>query len=485
VSDELPAGWASLRLGEISIDIQYGYTAASTQDPQGPRLLRITDIQDGKVNWARVPSCVITDRELVKYRLASVYPVFARTGATTGKSFLIRECPPDSVFASYLIRVRPNNEIVGLQLLAHFFQTPAYWDHITASISGIAQPNCNATKLAELIVPLPPLPEQKRIADKLDALLARVDACRERLDRVPKILKRFRQSVLAAATSGELTREWREARETQFPATELLERIAAERVRRGLQSAERAINIEGIEEPNLVLPESWTWCRIGQIADVRLGGTPSRIEGTYWNGDIPWVSSGEVANARITHTAENLSWLGLESSNAKLYPRGTVLIAMIGEGKTRGQSALLEIDATTNQNVAGLVFETDLVEPEYVWYWALGEYDRTRSVGRGGNQPALNGAKVRALPMPLAPPAEQRAIVDRVKVLFDLADEMELRLTAASAIARVLTPSILAKAFRGELVPQDPNDEPASELLARIRSQVAVSGGAKPKRGKA
>ena len=302
----------------------------------------------------------------------------------------------------------------------------------------------------------------------------RVDACRERLNRVPALLKRFRQSVLAAATSGVLTADWREEHPRAEPGEALLKQIANERQRQGLPSAFREIKPEGIEIPDDELLVGWAWCRVGQLADVKLGGTPSRAEPAYWRGEVPWVSSGEVANCRIAATGEAITALGLRESNAKLYPVGTVLIAMIGEGKTRGQSAILDVDAATNQNVAGLVFDGGAVDSEYVWLWALGEYERTRSVGRGGNQPALNGAKVRALPVPLPPADEQREIVSRVRRLFAFADRLEASYAAARTHTERITPALLAKAFRGELVPQDPNDEPAGVLLERIRTNRAV-----------
>jgi len=145
------------------------------------------------------------------------------------------------------------------------------------------------------------------------------------------------------------------------------------------------------------LPKSWLWCRVGDIAEVCLGGTPSRKEPSYWGGEIYWVSSGEVANCRITNTKEKFSEEGLLNSNAKVYPKGTVLIAIIGQGKTRGQSALLDIDASTNQNVVGLILDNQNISSDYVWKWALSVYESTRSGGRGGAQPALNCQKIREL----------------------------------------------------------------------------------------
>ncbi|MEW6521363.1 MAG: restriction endonuclease subunit S [Thermodesulfobacteriota bacterium] len=359
----------------------------------------------------------------------------------------------------------------------YFFSSPEFRELICQDVTGVggsltrAQPK----RVATFRLPIPPLNEQQRIADKLDAVLAKVDACREHLDRVPAILKRFRQAVLAAATSGRLTEEWRRVGNSSAGAFEILEQISSERTLRSLPSSRREVRDEGIEMPTSELPEKWAWCRIGNIADVQLGGTPSRKEPEYWSGNIPWVSSGEVSNCRIVDTAEKITRIGLENSNAKIYPKGTVLIAMIGEGKTRGQSAILDVAATTNQNSAGLVFDVPLVEPEYIWFWALGEYEKNRDVGRGGNQPALNGAKVRALPLPLPPCEEQQEIVRRVEALFAFADRLETRYAAARAQVERLTPALLAKAFRGKLVEQDPNDEPASKLLERIQAARAAA----------
>jgi type I restriction enzyme S subunit len=154
---------------------------------------------------------------------------------------------------------------------------------------------------------------------------------------------------------------------------------------------------------------------------------------------------------------------------------------MIGEGKTRGQSAILDIDACTNQNVAGLVFDTDDIFPDYIWCWALSEYERNRAVGRGGAQPALNAAKVRGLLLPLPPLQEQVEIVHRINGLFAFSGKVEQKVQAAYRRTEKLAQSILAKAFRGELVPieaelarrEGRDYEPASVLLERIRAEKA------------
>ena len=166
--------WHELPLGDVADSIQYGLNAAADPSASGPRLLRITDIQDDHVEWGAVPRCRETHDEATALRPGDI--VFARTGATTGKSFLVRNCPRDAVFASYLIRVRLG-AAAEPRFVAHFFRTPPYWAQIILSARGVAQPGVNATVLGRLKLPLPPLPplaEQRRIADLLD----RADAMR-------------------------------------------------------------------------------------------------------------------------------------------------------------------------------------------------------------------------------------------------------------------------------------------------------------------
>lgn len=159
-------GWETKEIAAVSA-ISYGYTESASTAPIGPRFLRITDIQDDRVDWGSVPYCKIESADLLKYRLASGDIVFARTGATTGKSFLVEE-PPESVFASYLIRLRLLDKRLLPKFMLLFFQTAGYWQSIKNGSSGSAQGGFNATKLGALTIPVPPLPEQRRIVELLD-----------------------------------------------------------------------------------------------------------------------------------------------------------------------------------------------------------------------------------------------------------------------------------------------------------------------------
>ena len=184
------SGWKTKSLGDFAESVDYGVTASATEQPIGPKFLRITDIQDGVVNWENVPWCECDTRAASDARLKAGDIVFARTGATTGKSFLIRDCPTDSVFASYLIRVRVGNAAEP-RFVSHFFQTENYWAQVAKGARGVAQPGVNATALTALQVPLPPLAEQRRIAEVLDraeALRAKRRAALAQLDSLTQSL---------------------------------------------------------------------------------------------------------------------------------------------------------------------------------------------------------------------------------------------------------------------------------------------------------
>jgi type I restriction enzyme, S subunit len=196
-------GWVDRRLGDLS-KINYGYTESACGEPVGPKFLRITDIQDNRVDWDTVPYCPIAATDLPKYKLAEGDIVFARTGATTGKSYLITE-PPEAVFASYLIRVQlPAKELLP-PFLFLFFQTKSYWDSINSGSSGSAQGGFNATKLGELIIPYPKqLKEQQGIIAKLAGLTTETERLVSIYNQKLAALEALKKSLLHQVFRGEL-----------------------------------------------------------------------------------------------------------------------------------------------------------------------------------------------------------------------------------------------------------------------------------------
>ena len=198
---DLPEGWAQKTVLELCGKPQYGFTASAVSQPVGPKLLRITDIQNGRVDWSTVPYCRCT--EFDKYRLQKGDILFARTGATTGKSFLMFD-DVDAVFASYLIRISPGKDVLP-SFIYQYFQSPDYWRDIVSGIDDGNRPNMNGSKLGKLIIPYPTqLAEQRRIVARIDELNRRAEEARKLQQQTEIELESFQSALLAKAFRGEL-----------------------------------------------------------------------------------------------------------------------------------------------------------------------------------------------------------------------------------------------------------------------------------------
>ena len=276
------------------------------------------------------------------------------------------------------------------------------------------------------------------------------------------------------------------------PADQLLERILAERRFRWESQEKRRGKYKEPITPDTAnlreLPAGWIWSSIGETFEVFVGATPRRSRPDYWGGEISWVSSSEVAFTRIKKTREYTTDEGLKNSSMNLHPPGTVLLGMIGEGKTRGQVSILDIPACNSQNSAAIRASQSKLPPEYVFYYLWGQYDETRQIGSGNNQPALNKSRVEEIPFPLPPVIEQHRIIVEVERHLSIIQQAETTVEASLKRVERLRQSILKQAFSGHLVSQDPDEEPASVLLERIRAEreaaqaAAASGGGKTRR---
>ncbi|HGY2289529.1 TPA: restriction endonuclease subunit S [Klebsiella aerogenes] len=300
-----------------------------------------------------------------------------------------------------------------------------------------------------------PLAEQKIIAEKLDTLLAQVDSTKARLELIPQILKRFRQAVLTVAMSGELTEEWRKS--------------------------------------NSILFSSWVNSNIGELAQVATGKTPKRTEVKYWeNGSIPWLTSSSTGEIYTEVAEQFITPVALKECTLKIFSPGTLLLAMYGEGKTRGQVTELKINAACNQACAAIICNKDKIDLQFLKMRLMENYQETRKAAAGGNQPNLNLNKVREIPVIVPPLPEQAEIVRRVEQLFAYADTIEKQVNNALTRVNSLTQSILAKAFRGELTAQWRAENPdlisgensAAALLEKIKAERVGSGGKKTSRKK-
>jgi type I restriction enzyme S subunit len=438
----LPEGWVTTTLSQIASWGSGGTPSRSNPNYYGGG---IPWLKTGELGQRFVSSTQETiSEEGLKNSSAKLFPAgavaIAMYGATIGKTSIL--CIDATTNQACAVGI-PNTELTSKEYLYHYLCSQK--EAFVEAGKGGAQPNISQAVIKDWEVPLAPINEQKRIADKLDAVLERVDACRDRLDRIPVILKRFRQSVLAAATSGKLTEEWR-------------------------------------EESNAA---DWKQTDVQTVAHVGTGSTPLRSNSSFFaSTGTPWITSAATSQALVTDAGEFVTQAAITAHRLKTYPIGTLLVAMYGEGKTRGQVTELGIPATINQACAAIVVNEEMVIKNYLKLALQANYFEMRELAEGGNQPNLNLSKIKEFPLPLPSMEEQTEIVRRVESLLAYADRLEARYAAARAQVEKLTPATLAKAFRGELVPQDPNDEPASVLLERIREQRNEPKAGKPSRGR-
>lgn len=203
-----------------------------------------------------------------------------------------------------------------------------------------------------------------------------------------------------------------------------------------------------------MFPDSWKRCPLGDIAQITSGGTPDRSEPSYWGGDIPWVTTSEIRFKTITDTAEKITDAGLKSSAAKLFPPGTLLLAMYGQGKTRGQVAKLGVSATTNQACAAILLK-DGNDANFYYQVLASKYQSLRELGNAGTQQNLNGAIVKQVAVPVPPPDEQKGIAE-VLAVWDKAIATTERLLVTSRnqkqalMSNVLTGKRRVGRFRSE-----------------------------------
>jgi len=493
----LPSSWCWTTIGALATfvrGVSYVKDEARTISITGHTLLlRANNIGDGLSfdDVYYVPDRFVSDEQLLRDGDV-VIAMSSGSKSIVGKAAIAISVPRCS-FGAFCGVVRPT-QLVDSRYFGYYFQTKSYRQAISGASKGTGINNLKAEHVLNRPLPLPPRAEQARIASKIDELFSSIDEGERALERVRKLVERYRQSVLKAAVTGDLTREWREQHADQLESGEALLARILEARRKAWETAELAkMAMKGTrpanhewkkkyQEPSCPdvsdlpeLPIGWIWSSLGQLFKVTGGSTPSRKEASYWGGEIPWVSSGEVAFCRISETAERITEDGFSNSSVRLHPVGTVLLAMIGEGKTRGQAAILEIPACNNQNAASIGVSATPIPPEYVYNFLKFQYEKTRAIGQGGNQPALNGEIVKAMPIPLPPLKEIVAICEQLEVQMEYLSQIEASLQPQVALIAAQRQSILREAFAGRLVPQDISDEPAAVLLEHIAAARSAS----------
>lgn len=419
----VPENWCWVRLGNLCTDIQYGYTAKAIFDNNYPKMLRITDIQDGEVDWDNVPNCDITENDFRKYELVSHDIVFARTGATTGKSYLVLE-PPKSVYASYLIRIRLNS-FFNRKYVYYMLQSEVYWKQIMELSSGIAQPGVNAAKLQSLLFPLSPLSEQQRIVNRIESLFAKLDEAKEKAQAVVDGFELRKSAILHKAFMGELARI----------------------------SAGRTIPLEAI------------------VKTIRIGPFGSALhKEDYIIGGIPVINPKHIIHQQIVPDEKVTITEGKASELMPYRLRaGDIVVGRRGEmgrsapvtkkedGWLCGTGSLI---IRLQEGYSGAFYSQIIASHSSV------QYLEENCVG--STMKNLNEKIIKSLPVPNYTMEQQKTIVDILNHLLE--KEQRAKEAAEAVLSQIDTmkKAILARAFRGALGTNDPAEEWAGELVKKM-----------------
>ena len=490
--NEGPDGWAFPKVGDI-LEINYGKGLIEAKRKAG--LIPVYG-SNGIVGYHDEP---MTDGQTI---------ILGRKGTVGAVHFSTGPCWP--IDTTYFI-----HNFHGLRAKYVFYALGSLG--LASLDKSSAIPGINRDDIYSQIISIPPFVEQDRIVCKVDELLAGVNSARERLAKVPGILKRFRQSVLAAACSGRLTADWRERQKDLEPAPLLLEKILKERHLEWEKNQIAEFRARGINpndqnwkarykeplssdsEDLPELPETWWWATIEQLAApernaITDGPFGSNLKTSHYTSSGPRVirlqniGEGVFINESAHVSAEHYETLAkhrvyagdlvIAALGAKL-PRAAIIPANLGPAIVKADCIRFKPDPS-------------LTIANYLNY-ALNEEStrqRTASVVHGVARPRLNLGEIRAIAVPLSPLAEQHEIVRRVEALFRLADAIEARVALGAHRADRLTQAILAKAFRGELVPTEAelarregrNFEPAAVLLSRLKEERRLLTETQPRR---
>jgi type I restriction enzyme S subunit len=471
----LPANWIWTRLGNYGADIHYGYTASANEQLSEYRLLRITDIQNDRVNWATVPGCEISKQQAEPYLLSGNDILIARTGGTIGKSFLVEDINVNAVFASYLIRLK-KLEATYARYVKVFLGSNTYWSQLYEASMGTGQPNVNGRSLKNLLFPVPPLKEQHRIVQKVDELMALCDRLEQQtsdqLEAHETLVNTLLGTLTQSENTTELTDNWARLAahfDTLFTTEQSIDKLkqtilqlavmgrlveqdardvhARELVATATQTKEKLILEGKLKRPRKVrdltegenahkLPYGWSRIKVGELFQLQNGYAFKSSWFTERGARL-------LRNVNISHGyvdwSESVCLPETMATEFKRFElnRGDLVISLDRPLISTGLKYAIIRDCDTPclllQRVARFQQYYEAVNLGYLEYWLNSEmFTSSIDPGRSNGVPHISTSQIGALDFPLPPTNEQHRIVQKVDELTALCDQLKERLNQAS-----------------------------------------------------
>ena len=407
---EIPESWEWTTIGEIASSILYGVSESAKENGRY-RLLRITDIQDNKVNWKTVPFTDYDEKKAQTYLLNDGDILFARTGATVGKSYLVENLKETAIYASYLIRVQTSSVILPAYIKC-FFESGFYWEQISFNSVGIGQPNVNGTTLATLIIPIPPYQEQMRIVEEANKLLSVVDCLDKEKGDLQRAIDGVKSKILDSAIHGRLVPQ----DQNDESAIELLKRIKPSFV---------PCDNAHYENVPFEIPKSWVWTCMAEVNEYNSASVdPSKSpDNDFELYSVPAYETGMPEFVKGKDI----------SSSKKSVSRNDVLLCKINPHLNRAWIVSHhKEDIPCLASSEWIIFRNSAIHPQYLSFCFTSLYFKGLMLS---NVSGVGGSLMRAQPsvvckylFPLPPVNEQRRIVETIQRYYEILDDISANL---------------------------------------------------------
>ena len=426
---DIPAGWKWVRLGEICEVISKGTTPqggkSAFESSSGIKFLKVENIlSDGTISHCGIS--YITESHhfgVLKRSILQKDDLLISIAGTLGKLAIVRDCdlPLNTNQAIAFVRFLDRKKIC-IKYIFYILSSNLLKTLLTSCSKVTAIPNLTLEILWNLHIPLPPLAEQKRIVEKIEAIFKQADIIEENRLALKTAVRHTKRRVLDLAVRGKLTEQWPE----EGSAEELLERIREEKQRliaEGKLKKEKPLPEITEEEISFDIPAGWKWVRLGEIGTWQAGCTPDTTRKDFYeNGTIPWINSADLTDGYIDTITHYVTEKAFTEKKMRLNKTGAVCVAMYGA--TIGKTGILTVDATTNQAVCVCNLLSSM-DSKYLFYFLQFHKPFFVMKGFGGAQPNISKEKIENTPFPLPPLAEQKRIVEKIEQIFDILDTIE------------------------------------------------------------